>query len=295
MNSKQAAEQSGVSSRNIRYYEQAGLLCPARDPENDYRIYTDADVRTLKLIRILRTLDMPLEEIRAVLDGSTPLPEAAARQQARLEEQQAKLAAAAAFCGELAAGTSTAAALDVDACLAKMEAPCPAGGWFTGWVQDYRKTAAAEHKRAFTLTPDLAITTPREFTAALLAWAEETGVDIVITHEGMTPRFTLDGIEYKATRYSTHSGHIPVLRVRCEVCDPDVLATDVEPKRARIQQLLHDSGPLLLGLLVLLLLALTDDGPLWPDNAALLVLAAAFVAAWSIRWWFLYHNDSDKK
>ena len=83
MNVKQAAERSGVSSRNIRYYEQAGLLSPARDPGNDYRVYTEADVHTLKLIRMLRTLDMPIEEIHAVLDGSTPLPQAAARQRER--------------------------------------------------------------------------------------------------------------------------------------------------------------------------------------------------------------------
>ena len=63
MNIKQAAEQSGVSARNIRYYEQAGLLTPARNPENEYRIYSQADVRALKLIRMLRTLDMPVEEI----------------------------------------------------------------------------------------------------------------------------------------------------------------------------------------------------------------------------------------
>ena len=56
MNIKQASDASGVSSRNIRYYEQEGLLCPARNPENDYRIYTDRDVHTLKLIRALGPL-----------------------------------------------------------------------------------------------------------------------------------------------------------------------------------------------------------------------------------------------
>ena len=104
MNIKQTADASGVSARNIRYYEQAGLLAPERNPENDYRIYTDADVRTLKLIRVLRTLDMPVEDIRAVLSGTLPLTEAAERQRRQLEAEQQKLAAAAAFCTELAAG-----------------------------------------------------------------------------------------------------------------------------------------------------------------------------------------------
>ena len=127
MNIKQAAEQSGVSARNIRYYEQAGLLTPARNPENEYRIYSQADVRTLKLIRMLRTLDMPVEEIGTVLDGTLPLAEAAERQRRRLEAEQQKLAAAAAFCTELAAGDRTAAELDVDACLARMDSPAPGG------------------------------------------------------------------------------------------------------------------------------------------------------------------------
>ena len=181
MNIKQAAEQSGVSARNIRYYEQAGLLTPARNPENEYRIYSQADVRTLKLIRMLRTLDMPVEEIGTVLNGTLPLAEAAERQRQRLEAEQQKLAAAAAFCTELAAGDRTAAELDVDDCLARMDSPAPAGGWFTGWVQDYRKMAAAEHKRQFTFTPDTAIATPQEFTAELLAWAAGCGEEIVIT------------------------------------------------------------------------------------------------------------------
>lgn len=194
MNIKQAAEQSGVSARNIRYYEQAGLLTPARNPENEYRIYSQADVRALKLIRMLRTLDMPVEEIGTVLNGTLPLAEAAERQRQRLEAEQQKLAAAAAFCTELAAGDRTAAELDVDSCLERMDSLAPAGGWFTDWVQDYRKMAAAEHKRQFTFTPDTAIATPQEFTAELLAWAANCGEEIVITHEGMTPRFTLDGI-----------------------------------------------------------------------------------------------------
>ena len=74
MNIKQAAQKSGISERNIRYYEQAGLITPARNPENDYRQYTEENMRTLKMIRILRSVDMPVEDIRDVLQGKTPCP-----------------------------------------------------------------------------------------------------------------------------------------------------------------------------------------------------------------------------
>lgn len=73
MNIKQASEQSGVSAPNIRFYEKEGLLTPARRQGNDYRDYTAGDVRTLKLIRMLRMLDVPLPVIRSVLAGDASL------------------------------------------------------------------------------------------------------------------------------------------------------------------------------------------------------------------------------
>lgn len=44
------------------------------DPRNAYRQYFDNDIRTLKLIRIMWMLDMPLDDIRRVMDGSEVLP-----------------------------------------------------------------------------------------------------------------------------------------------------------------------------------------------------------------------------
>ena len=94
MNIKQASEQSGVSAPNIRFYEKEGLFTPARRKGNDYRDYTAGDVRTLKLIRMLRMLDVPLPTIKAVLRGEQPLQQALQAQQTVLEQQAAQLAAA---------------------------------------------------------------------------------------------------------------------------------------------------------------------------------------------------------
>ena len=102
MNIKQASEQSGVSAPNIRFYEKEGLLTPARRQGNDYRDYTAGDVRTLKLIRMLRMLDVPLPTIKAVLRGEQPLQQALQAQQTVLEQQAAHLAAAMQFCADLA-------------------------------------------------------------------------------------------------------------------------------------------------------------------------------------------------
>jgi DNA-binding transcriptional MerR regulator len=63
----QAAQRSGVSAVNIRYYEKEKLI-PARGMgDNSYRIYSDADIHQLRFIRMLRSLDMSLQEVRSLL------------------------------------------------------------------------------------------------------------------------------------------------------------------------------------------------------------------------------------
>ena len=122
MNIKQASEQSGVSAPNIRFYEKEGLLTPARRQGNDYRDYTAGDVRTLKLIRMLRMLDVPLPTIKAVLRGEQPLQQALQAQQTVLEQQAAQLAGAIRFCAELTQQAPQVDQLDVEEDAVKMEA-----------------------------------------------------------------------------------------------------------------------------------------------------------------------------
>jgi DNA-binding transcriptional MerR regulator len=63
----EAARRSGVGAANIRYYEREGLLSPQTRADNDYRLYSEADVHRLRFIRLCRAMDMSLEEVRSLL------------------------------------------------------------------------------------------------------------------------------------------------------------------------------------------------------------------------------------
>ena len=130
MNIKQASKQSGVSAPNIRFYEKEGLLNPARLPGNDYRDYTEQDIRTLRFIRMLRMLDVPLPVIRSVLAGDASLGSVLREQKTALEQRAKQLEGAARFCAELARQDPSVASLDVDACLSRMEDPAQPQNFF---------------------------------------------------------------------------------------------------------------------------------------------------------------------
>ncbi|MCL5999601.1 MAG: heavy metal-responsive transcriptional regulator [Chloroflexi bacterium] len=58
---------TGVSPKTIRYYEQIGLLLPAKRGGNGYRMYDDTDAERLNFIRRARALDFALDEITEIL------------------------------------------------------------------------------------------------------------------------------------------------------------------------------------------------------------------------------------
>lgn len=111
----------GVTKRNIRFYEKEGLLAPGRNSENGYRDYSDEDVETLKQVKLFRKLDLPLEEIRRIQQGTLTVPDAMGRHIIQLERQRTNLAAMAELCREMETDGAQLATLDTDRYLRSME------------------------------------------------------------------------------------------------------------------------------------------------------------------------------
>jgi DNA-binding transcriptional MerR regulator len=59
-----------LTVKTLRHYHETGLLEPAQiDPQTGYRRYTTEQIPVAQIIRRFRDLDMPLNEIRAVLSA----------------------------------------------------------------------------------------------------------------------------------------------------------------------------------------------------------------------------------
>lgn len=85
------AEHAGVTVKTVRFYSDRGLLPEAARSSGGHRRYGRPALDQLRLIRSLRALDLPVPEVRRVLEREDALEDAVAGQLNRLGSQLAAL------------------------------------------------------------------------------------------------------------------------------------------------------------------------------------------------------------
>jgi len=78
----------GITKKNIRFYEEKGLITPARNEENRYREYSEKDVEILLKIKLLRQLAIPIDEIAKLQKGYLTLEDCMRRHRIFLDREE---------------------------------------------------------------------------------------------------------------------------------------------------------------------------------------------------------------
>ncbi|MDX3777485.1 MerR family transcriptional regulator [Streptomyces europaeiscabiei] len=69
----EVAARTELSLRTIRHYEETGLVLPSARSQGGFRLYTEADVARLMVIRRMKPLGFTLDEMRALLEATDRL------------------------------------------------------------------------------------------------------------------------------------------------------------------------------------------------------------------------------
>lgn len=69
MTVKEISELTGISVRTLHYYDEIGLFCPTAKSEAGYRLYDDKALETLQQVLFFREFDIPLKEIKSVMEN----------------------------------------------------------------------------------------------------------------------------------------------------------------------------------------------------------------------------------
>lgn len=85
---KDVSEITGVSIRTLRYYDEIGLLKPTELTEAGYRLYDNKALEKLQEIMFFRELEIPLIDIKKIMDNPNYDKERALLAQKSLLEQK---------------------------------------------------------------------------------------------------------------------------------------------------------------------------------------------------------------
>lgn len=121
MKINQVEQAVGITKKNIRFYEDQGLLHPSRNLENGYRDYSEEDINILFKIKLLRKLSVPIDEIRKMQENRLSLDDCMKRHIISLDHERDNIALIKEMCEELSQKEQTLHSLDASVYLEKMQ------------------------------------------------------------------------------------------------------------------------------------------------------------------------------
>lgn len=273
MNINELERLTGITKQNIRFYEKKELLHPMRNSENNYREYSEEDLNTLKKIKLLRKLDVSLEDIHKVLSEEMTLHTVLEQHLNELETRQQRLKACIDVCRDLL--ETDTESLDLDGTFDKMDQIERNGGKFMSIIEDYKRYSAAQRKRSFSFMPDTMIMNPEEFSEALFQYADENNQKLTFIKGGMYPTFELDGVEYTAQRSFSRFG----ATVHCTMTHPEEYGMeDIPQKRKLLYKLIN--GPYILLLLIFIMMAISRQSIGWAALVAVMIFPYLIWVFW---------------
>ena len=120
MKIKQVEELVGITKKNIRFYEDQGLLNVER-AENGYREYHKEDIARLQEIKLFRKMDISIEEMKALFEKKKSLQICLEQHLKELEHRKEGLAKMQEMCERLIAEHQSLDTLNAENCLEEIE------------------------------------------------------------------------------------------------------------------------------------------------------------------------------
>ena len=166
MKIKQVEELVGITRKNIRFYEDQGLLNVER-AENGYREYHQADVIRLQEIKLFRKMDISIEEMKLLFEKKKSLQICLEQHLKELDHRKEGLSKMQDMCERLILEHRSLESLNAEDCLEEIEQMEKEGAKF----MDISTTDVRKKKRTGSIAGAVVMILLMAFTIVLILWA----------------------------------------------------------------------------------------------------------------------------
>ncbi len=123
MNIEEVEQLVGMAKSNIKYYEGEGLLAPSKNKETNKKEYLEAEVVALQKIKLLRTVGVPLDDVKSLMLSNKDMTTALQTTEDKLSEDILTLKEKHDLCTEIRTKNETFHAINLEAYDLKAQLP----------------------------------------------------------------------------------------------------------------------------------------------------------------------------